>query len=124
VIVQNLHRYFFYLMIVNMVFLFWDTIRTFFFEDGFGIGVGTLIFVVMIVTMAGYMLSCHSCRHSIGGHVDRFSKAPLRYRAWKLVTRLNKSHSFWALGSLLWIAVTDVYVRLLAAEVITDFRLI
>ena len=124
VIVQNLHRYFFYLMVVNMVFLFWDTIRTFFFEDGFGIGVGTLIFVVMIATMSGYMLSCHSCRHAIGGHVDRFSEAPLRYRAWRFVTKLNKSHNFWALGSLVWIAITDVYVRLLAADVITDIRIL
>jgi hypothetical protein len=124
VIVQNLHRYFFYLMIVNMVFLTWDTIKTFFFEDGFGIGVGTLVFVVMIVSMGGYMLSCHSCRHAIGGHVDTFSRAPVRYRLWKFVTRLNENHGVWALGSLVWIAVTDVYVRLVASGVITDFRLL
>ncbi len=123
VIVQNLHRYFFYLMILNMVFLTWDTIQAFIFEDGFGIGVGSLVFLVMIVSMGGYMLSCHSCRHAIGGHVDRFSEAPLRYRAWKFVSRLNLSHGTWALFSLVWIAVTDVYVRLLAYDVITDFRL-
>lgn len=124
VIVQNLHRYFFYLMIVNMGFLFWDTLKTFFFEDGFGIGVGTLIFVVMIVSMSGYMLSCHSCRHAIGGHVDRFSEAPIRYRAWRFVTRLNGNHGFWALFSLVWIAVTDVYVRLVANGTITDLRIL
>lgn len=124
VIVQNLHRYFFYLMVVNMVFLTWDTIKTFFFEDGFGIGVGTLVFVVMIVTMGGYMLSCHSCRHAVGGHVDTFSRAPIRYRLWKFVSRLNGNHGYWALGSLVWIAVTDIYVRLVAANVITDFRIL
>jgi hypothetical protein len=123
VLVQNLHRYFFYLMIVNMVFLTWDTIKTFFFPDGFGVGVGTLVFVVMIATMSLYMLSCHSCRHAIGGHVNRFSGAPVRYRAWKVVTRLNKSHGLWALASLVWIGFTDVYVRLVATGVITDLRL-
>jgi hypothetical protein len=124
VIVQNLHRYFFYLMILNMVFLTWDTIQTFIFDDGFGIGVGTLVFVVMIVSMGLYILSCHSCRHAIGGHVDRFSDAPIRYRAWRFVTRLNRSHGIWALFSLVWIAATDVYVRLVATGTITDLRII
>jgi hypothetical protein len=122
--VQNLHRYFFYLMIVNMVFLTWDTIKTFFFDDGFGIGVGTLVFVVMIATMGLYMLSCHSCRHAVGGHVDTFSRAPIRYRFWKLVSRLNENHGIWALASLVWIAATDVYVRLVAHGVISDIRLL
>jgi hypothetical protein len=124
VIVQNLHRYFFYLMIVNMVFLTWDTIKTFFFPDGPGVGVGSLVFVVMIASMGMYMLSCHSCRHAIGGHVDTFSRAPIRYRLWKTVSRLNENHGTWALFSLLWIAVTDVYVRLVAAGVIRDLRIL
>lgn len=124
VIVQNLHRYFLYLMVVNMVFLTWDTIKTFFFPDGFGIGVGSLMFVVMIATMSLYMLSCHSCRHAVGGGVDVFSQAPVRYRLWKLVSRLNKQHGIYALASLLWIAVTDGYVRLVAMGVITDFRIL
>jgi hypothetical protein len=122
-IFQNFHRYFFYLMIANMVFLTWDTVKAFLFEDGFHINVGSLVFLVMIVTMSLYMLSCHSCRHAIGGHVDSFSGAPLRYRAWKFVTRLNKRHGTYALASLFWIPVTDIYVRLLAHNVITDYRL-
>lgn len=123
VLVQNLHRYFFYLMLVNMVFLTWDTAKTFFFADGLGVGVGTLVFVVMIVTMGLYVASCHSCRHAVGGHVDQFSRAPIRHRMWRAVSRLNKSHGTWALGSLVWIAVTDIYVRLVATGVITDYRL-
>lgn len=124
VIVQNLHRYFFYLMILNMVFLTWDTIKTFFFPDGFGIGVGTVVFLVMIVSMGGYMLSCHSCRHAVGGHVNLFSRSPIRYRSWKFVSRLNEGHGTWALFSLVWIGITDLYVRLVATGVITDLRLI
>jgi hypothetical protein len=122
-IFQNLHRYFFYLMIANMVFLTWDTIAAFHFEDGWHVNVGSLVFLVMIATMALYMLSCHSCRHAIGGHVDRFSEAPLRFRAWKFVSKLNKNHGNFALASLLWIPITDLYVRLLNWNVITDIRL-
>jgi hypothetical protein len=122
-IVQNLHRYFFYLMILNMVFLTWDTGKSFFFEDGFGIGVGTLVMLVMIVTMSLYMLSCHSCRHAVGGSVDVFSKAPARYRAWKFVSRLNERHGTYALLSLGWIPITDLYIRLVAMGVIRDLRL-
>jgi hypothetical protein len=120
---QNLHRYFFYLMIVNMVFLAWDTIKAFQFEDGWHVNVGSLVFLVMIVTMSLYMLSCHSCRHAVGGHIDRFSEHPLRYRAWKFVTKLNKRHGPYAIASLFWIPITDIYVRLLAHDVIRDFRL-
>jgi hypothetical protein len=122
-LLQNLHRYFFYLMIVNMVFLTWDTGKAFVFEDGFGVGVGSLVFVVMIVTMGLYMLSCHSCRHAVGGNLDVFSKAPMRHKAWKFVSRLNKNHGPFALVSLLWIPVTDIYVRLVANGTITDYRL-
>ncbi|MEX2393215.1 MAG: hypothetical protein WD826_01925 [Actinomycetota bacterium] len=122
-IFQNLHRYFFYLMIVNMGFLTWDTLKAFQFSDGFHVNVGSLVFLVMIVTMSLYMLSCHSCRHAIGGHTNQFSKAPLRYRSWKFVTKLNAKHGPFAIASLFWIPITDIYVRLLAADMITDFRL-
>jgi hypothetical protein len=122
-IFQNLHRYFFYLMIANMVFLTWDTVKAFMFPDGFGIGVGSLVFVVMLATMSLYMLSCHSCRHAVGGQTDLFSRSPMRYRFWKFVTRLNKSHGQFALASLLWIPITDLYVRLVAWGTITDLRL-
>jgi hypothetical protein len=122
-IVQNLHRYFFYLMILNLGFLWWDTIKSFFFPDGFGVGVGTLIMVVMIATMTLYIVSCHSCRHAVGGNLDTFSQAPTRYRVWSFVSRLNKRHGVWALASLMWIPISDAYVRLVATGAIRDLRL-
>ena len=120
---QNLHRYTWYLMIVNMVFLTWDTVKAFIFEDGFHVNVGSLVFLVMIVTMALYMLSCHTCRHVVGGRLKFFSQAPLRYRSWKFVTKLNKNHGPFALASLFWIPLTDIYVRLVANGTITDLRI-
>ncbi len=122
-LVQNLHRYFFYLMIGNMVFLTWDTVKAFHFEDGWHVNTGSLVFLVMITTMSLYMLSCHSCRHLVGGRRDLFSRSPGQYRFWRGVSRLNLNHGIFALLSLFWIPITDLFVRLVAAGVIHDIRL-
>ena len=123
-IIQNLHRYFWYLMVANMVFLSWDTIRAFDFPDGWHVNVGSLVFAVMITTMTLYMLSCHSARHLLGGGIDVFSRRQSRYKIWKFITRLNQRHGTYALLSLLWIPITDLYVRLLAHGVIHDLRIL
>jgi hypothetical protein len=52
--------------------------------------------------------------------VDRFSRAPVRYRLWKFVSRLNPYHTQWAWASLVWIALADLYVRLVASGVFKD----
>lgn len=121
-LIQNLHRYFFYLMVGNMVFLYWDTIDAFHFKDGWHVNLGSLIFLVMIATMTLYMLSCHSCRHIVGGRRDLFSRSPSQYKFWKFVSRLNENHGNFALASLFWIPVTDLFVRLLSHGAIHDIR--
>jgi hypothetical protein len=50
------------------------------------------------------------------------SKSPRRYRAWKLVSVLNERHMLIAWVSLVGVAVADLYVRLIATDVITDPR--
>src|SRR5438094_3529386 len=50
-ILQNLHRWFLYLALVFLCFLWWDAIRAFFFADGFGIGVGSLVLLANIVLL-------------------------------------------------------------------------
>ena len=52
-------------------------------------GLGTLILVVNAALLWAYTLSCHSCRHIIGGRLKHFSKHPVRYKAW---TRLEAEH--------------------------------
>ena len=42
-ILQNLHRYFFYVAVVFILFLWHDVIKAFDFDGHFGIGVGTLV---------------------------------------------------------------------------------
>src|SRR5580693_3013640 len=45
-ILQNVHRYFLYLAIIFLAFLWHDAIKGFFFDGQFGIGVGSLILLV------------------------------------------------------------------------------
>ena len=111
-ILQNIHRYFFYLSIPILFFLWWDAVRAFSFPDGFGIGVGTLLLVTNAFLLTLYTLSCHSCRHVCGGSLDRFSKAPTRYALWKKLSVLNERHPQFAWVSLFGVALTDLDVRL------------
>jgi hypothetical protein len=92
------------------------------FPDGFGMGLGTLILLVNAVLLAAYTASCHSCRHICGGRLDVLSRAPKRYRTWRLVSALNARHMLIAWVSLVGVALTDVYVRLVANGTITDPR--
>jgi hypothetical protein len=102
--------------------LLWDGFRAFDFPDGFGIGLGTVILLVNAVFLGAYTLSCHSCRHLCGGHVDVFSSSPRRYRLWRLVSVLNARHMPIAWTSLVCVALTDLYVRLVATGTIDDPR--
>jgi hypothetical protein len=123
-ILQNLHRYAFYLALPFPVILSYDAMRAFFFPDGFGIGLGTVILIVNVLFLWLYTLSCHSCRHLFGGNVDVFSKAPVRYWMWKRISSLNLNHARWAWISLFTVALTDLYVRLVASGAITDPRVV
>ena len=119
---QNLHRYFFYAALVFNVILSWDAIVAFDFGGHIGIGVGTVVLVVNAVLLWLYSLSCHACRHAVGGRINHFSRHPVRYKAWTFVSRLNPYHGNFAWLSLVWVALTDLYVRLVASGVIHDPR--
>ena len=125
-ILQNLHRYFLYASIVIWLFLTYDTVHGFFFEDGFGVGLGSLILLLNLVLLSGYWFGCHSLRHLIGGNVDCYSCAlagKARYKAWKGVSWFNKRHMNWAWFSLAFVCVTDLYIRLVAMGTFQDPRL-
>jgi hypothetical protein len=122
-ILQNIHRYFFYLALPFPLILTWDALRAFSFPDGFGIGLGTLILLVNALLLWLYTLSCHSCRHLCGGRLNTFSNAPVRFWMWRKVSALNARHMLLAWVSLVTVAVADLYVRLVASGAITDLRL-
>jgi hypothetical protein len=85
-------------------------------------GLGTLVLVVNVVLIWAYTLGCHSCRHAVGGRLRHFSKHPLRYKAWTLVSKLNASHARYAWLSLFSVALADLYVYLLAIGAFSDPR--
>ena len=123
-ILQNVHRYFFYFGVIFAGINIFHAIMAFRNHEGeWGhMGLGTLVLVANAVLLTMYTISCHSCRHIIGGRLNNFSKHPLRYRYWGWVSKLNGQHMQWAWASLIVVALADLYVRLLAAGVITDFQ--
>lgn len=126
-ILQNLHRYTFYLALVFLGFLWYDVVRAFQFHGHFFVGVGTLVMSVNIILLTLYTFSCHSFRHLIGGRLDCFSCTAMtkqRHGAWKRVSFLNESHMLFAWLSLFSVGLTDLYIRLVSAGVIHDLRLL
>jgi hypothetical protein len=121
---QNVHRYFFYAAFLISLINTWDAIRAFHSPQGFGFGLGNLVLVANVVLLWLYTVSCHSCRHVIGGRLKHFSKHPLRYRAWVLVSRLNSRHMLLAWVTLGSLAVTDFYVMAVSAGWFSDLRFI
>ncbi len=123
-LIQNIHRYFFWLSIVVLAFLWWDALLAFRFPSGFGIGLGSLVLLANVVLLSMYTLSCHSCRYLVGGYLDVFHGAPIRYYLWRIANRLNERHALFAWVSLFGVAIADVYVRLVASGIIVDPRLV
>jgi hypothetical protein len=121
-IIQNIHRYFFYVALLFALLLTYDFARAFDFNGSFGIGVGTAVLGINVFLISIYTLSCHSCRHIIGGQLKSFSKHPLRYKYWKGVSKLNAHHMLLAWLSLVWIAVADLYIWLVSNGTITDYH--
>jgi len=118
------HRYFLYVALIFNLILTWDAVLAFRNHGGqWGhMGLGTLVLIVNAGLLWLYSLSCHACRHVTGGRLKHFSKHPLRYKAWTLVSRLNTRHMEFAWISLGFVLVTDLYIRLVASGVFTDPR--
>ncbi|HET9059529.1 MAG TPA: hypothetical protein VFN61_06380 [Acidimicrobiales bacterium] len=121
-ILQNVHRYFFYLGLLLNCILTWDAVEAYHFPNGWGMGFGSLMLTLNAVFLWSYSLSCHSCRHIVGGRLKHFSKHPLRYKFWGFVSKLNTRHMQIAWVSLIFVALTDLYVRLYASGWVHDPR--
>jgi hypothetical protein len=123
-ILQNIHRWFWYATLVVALILSYDAVIAFRNPEGdwFHMGLGSLILLVNVVLIWLYQLSCHSCRHIVGGRLRHFSKHPIRYRLWTWVSSLNGNHAAYAWLSLFSVAIADFYVYLLASGAISDPR--
>jgi hypothetical protein len=122
--IQNIHRYFLYIAVLFIFMLGWDAIKSFWFADGFGIGVGSLILTLNVYLLAGYTFGCHSMRHLVGGRKDCLSASPTCQTLYTRCSALNRRHPVWAWASLISVMSADVYVRLCSMGVIADYRLI
>ena len=77
------------------------------------------------ILLGMYTFGCHSCRHLVAGKLDCFSCGAVpkaRYSLWQKVTKLNENHMFWAWVSMIWVGLTDAYVRLCSMGIITDLN--
>jgi len=128
-ILQNVHRYFFYLAAIFIVFLIQDVWKALWFADAatgaktFGVGVGTIILAVNVCLLSSYTFGCHSLRHLIGGYLDQMSKHPARKKTYDCVSCLNKRHMRFAWMSLFSVGFSDLYVRMCSMGVWTDWRI-
>jgi hypothetical protein len=122
-VLQNAHRYFFWISILVLFFLWWDALLAFRFPEGFGVGLGSIVLLLNVSLLSLYTFSCHSCRYLVGGYLDVFHTARLRYRLWRIANRLNERHALIAWVSLVGVALADLYVRLVATGVVHDPRL-
>jgi hypothetical protein len=124
-ILQNSHRYFFYIASLLALVNTYDAVHSFFPKyGGFGFGIGSLLMVAMVASLWLYTLSCHACRHVMGGKLKHFSKHPVRYRMWGMVSKLNHKHMQFAWISLLLVMATDIYIMSVSAGWISDLRII
>jgi hypothetical protein len=129
-ILQNLHRYFLYLALMFLLILASDVWKALWFVDpatgekSLGLGVGTLVLALNVLFLGGYTLGCHSLRHLVGGRFNELSKAPARLTSYRCVSCLNRGHMRWAWMSLIWVAFSDIYVRLCSMGIWTDWRIL
>jgi hypothetical protein len=129
-VLQNAHRYFLPFALLLIVFLAYDAYKAYWFTDAatgattFGIGVGTLILTANVIALAGYTLGCHSLRHLVGGMMDRMSGRPIRKAMYQGCSKLNGQHMQWAWTSLVLVGFSDIYIRLCAMGIWTDWRIL
>lgn len=124
-ILQNLHRYAFYIAVLISVVNTIDAIIPLFHgtDGGFGLGVGNLVLITNVVLLWAYTASCHSCRHAFGGRLKSFGAKPVQYWMWTQISRLNTRHMLFAWITLASLMLTDLYVALVSSGTVTDLRI-
>lgn len=120
-ILQNLHRFTWYFAAIFILILAVDVVKSMRFVNGWGISVGTFVLLINVILLGSYTFGCHSCRHACGGCINKFSKSKGLHGLWKRVTSLNEKHQELAWASMIWVGLTDLYVRLVTMGSLHDF---
>ncbi|MBK6910164.1 MAG: succinate dehydrogenase [bacterium] len=124
-VLNNIHRYFLYLVTIFVIFHWIHLLDAFRFDDGIGMGLGTLVVSADTVFLSLYVFSCHSLRHMVGGKIDCYSCAAAgvtRHKLWTGISILNDRHNVYFWCSLFTVGFADVYVRMCAMGVWHDVR--
>ncbi|MBN1477299.1 succinate dehydrogenase [Candidatus Sumerlaeota bacterium] len=135
---QNLHRFFLYLAIAFIVVHIYDLVKATRWPVSaaaaytsphhaagpteFGIGIGTIVILIDVILLTGYVSGCHAFRHLVGGCIDAPSRVflgRLRHRIWRGVNVFNEHHNMWGWISLAWVGFTDFYIRMVASGTIS-----
>jgi hypothetical protein len=126
-VLNNLHRFFFYIAALLTVFHWTHVVAAFNFNGHFGIGTGSLVLLLDAILLTCYTFSCHSWRHLLAGKLDCFSCGNFtktRYNAWVKTTGLNNYHMQFAWSSLITVGFADLYIRLVSMGIWTDYRIL
>lgn len=125
-ILNNLHRYFFYAAFVLMLFHWLSFTHAIWVDGSLRFGVGVLILFFDSLFLSLYILSCHSCKHIVGGGLNSATgKASTirRFRSWKFIKKLNTRHGTYFWLSMITVLIGDLYIRLGAMGILdTDWR--
>ena len=128
-LIQNAHRYFLYFAIIFVFLLSYDAWKGLWFDGPngpgtqFGLGLGSIILIVNPILLGLYTFGCHSFRHLIGGRKDALSASPVRKSCYDCVSGLNRKHMLWAWISMFYVGFVDLYIRLCAKGIWTDWRI-
>ena len=120
-VLMNLHRVFLYLALIPLTVMWVDLGHAFWYEGGPRLGIGVLLLASDALLTSLYVFSCHSFRHLAGGGLDCYSCTAYtrrRQSIWERVSTLNRRHGLWFWASLASIVMADIYIRLLAMDVI------
>jgi hypothetical protein len=139
-ILQNIHRYFFYIAAIFIALLAYDVYLAMWFHDPadagrivrtanpshegpahFGIGVGTLLLALNTYLLGSYTFGCHSFRHLMGGFKDEVSKSATK-KVYDCASCLNRKHMLYAWCSLFTVGFSDVYIRLCSMGIWQDWH--
>ena len=89
----------------------------------FGIGVGTLVLATNVVLLGGYTFGATRCGTSRAAAWTG-SESPICQKAYDCSSCLTSRHMLWAWMSLTSVMFSDIYVRLCAMGIWTDWRIV
>lgn len=124
-LLNNFHRYFFYIGLGVLPFFYWDFYQSLIYYPGYvTLRLGSLILLANAIMLTLWTVSCHAFRHLSGGYIDCYGcKAGGRgiKKFFNGQSRLNLHHEQFAFLSLIVVVGVDLYIRGLIYGLPIDF---